>query len=241
LPVACWKLRRRFKYSELGISALRGTWEWKLVPRVIERIVKVFSALLACAWLASFSVGGAQGEPLAFAGFHRDMDLAALLDRYPQSAHEVSPGAGVRRRTSQDDLKGWIREFFRTRSSSGTYVLRMTPGESHDHLYYVQAEVREGITERLWLLLEMPLDLVNPRQPARGNEARYPACNDLLSPLTAKFGKPEALAPRWEEALQSFDYVWTHSPEVMKLQCGRYSGRESVFAIGVTLEQTAPR
>jgi hypothetical protein len=236
------KMRRDSCRVELAPTTLRLTAkEWKLVPYVIERIVRVFLALLACAWLAGFSAGGAQGEPLAFAGFHRDMDLATLLDRYPRSAHEVSPGPGVRRRTSQDDLKGWIREFFRTRGSSGTYVLRLTPGESHDHLYYVQAEVRENIAERLWLLLEMPLDLVNPRQPAGGNEARYPACNDVLSPLTAKYGKPEALAPRWEESLESFDYVWTHSPEVMKLQCGRYSGRKPVFAIGVTLEQTAPR
>jgi hypothetical protein len=211
------------------------------VPSVIERIVKVFPALLACLCLARFTVGGAQGEPPAFAGFQRAMNLAALLDRYPQSAHEVSPGAGVRRGTSQDDLKGWIREFFRTPGSSGTYVLRMTPGESHDHLYYVQAEVRDGITERLWLLLEMPLDVANPRQRARGNEARYPACNDVLGPLTAKYGKPEVLASRWEEELESFDYVWTRSPEVMKLQCGRYSGRKPVFAIGVTLELTAPR
>jgi hypothetical protein len=120
-------------------------------------------------------------------------------------------------------------------------VLRLTTGESHDHLYYVQAEVRAGVTERLWLLLELPLDLVKPRQPARGNEARYPACNSVLSPLTVKYGKPESLAPRWEEALESFDYVWTNSPEVMKLQCGRYRGRRAVFAIGVTLEQTAPR
>ena len=44
------------------------------------------------------------------------MDLATLLDRYPQSSHEVSPGAGVRRHTSQDDLKEWIREFFHTRT-----------------------------------------------------------------------------------------------------------------------------
>jgi hypothetical protein len=65
--------------------------------------------------------------------------------------------------------------------------------------------------------------------------------NDILSPLTAKYGKPEALAPRWEEALESFDYVWTQSPEVMKLQCGRYSGRKLVFGIGLSLLQSAPR
>jgi hypothetical protein len=203
--------------------------------------VRYFLPLAALAWLAGFAAHAAQGEPFAFAGFRRDMDLAALLDRYPQSSHEVSPGAGVRRRTSRDDLKEWIREFFRNRGASGTYVLRLTPRESHDHLYYVQAEVRQGVTERLWLLLETPLDLVKPRQPATGNEARYPACNDVLGSLTAKYGKPEALASRREEALESFDYVWTRSPEAMKLQCGRYEGRKSVFAIGVTLEQTASR
>jgi hypothetical protein len=203
--------------------------------------VRVLPGSVALALLVGFAVGDAQSEPFAFAGFHRDMGLGVLIDRYPLSSHEVSPGTGVRRRTSQDDLKDWIREFFRTRGSSGTYMLRLTPGESHDHLYYVQADVREGITERLWLLLEMPLDLVRPRQPARSNEARYPACNDVLNPLAAKYGKPEAVAPRWEEALEYFDYVWTRLPEVMKVQCGRYQGRRAVFAIGVTLEKTASR
>jgi hypothetical protein len=129
-------------------------------------------------------------------------------------------------------------EFFRTRGSSGTYVLRLTQEESHDHLYYVQAEVRGGVTERLWLLLEMPVELMKGREPARGNEARYPACDDVLSRLTMTYGKPAARAPRWEEALQSFDHVWTSSPETMTLQCGRYQGRKTVFAIGVTLEKT---
>ena len=203
--------------------------------------MRVSLTLLAWACLAGTTVEGFQGEPFTFAGFHRDMDLATLLDRYPQSSHDVSPGAGVRRCTSQDDLKEWIREFFRTRGSSGTYTLRLTPGESHAHLYYVQAELREGVTERLWLLLEMPADLVKRRRPVIGIEARYPPCNDVLSPLTAKYGKPQALAPRWEEALETFDYLWSRSPEVMKLQCGRYDGRKSTFAIGVTFEQAAPR
>jgi hypothetical protein len=192
------------------------------------------------AFFASVPLGVAQREPFAFAGFHRDMDLSTLLDRYPQSSHDVSPGAGVRWRTSQDDLKEWIREFFRNRGASGTYTLRLAPGESYDHLYYVQAEVRDGITERLWLLLEAPVDPVKRRQPAIGNEARYPPCSDVLTPLTAKYGKPQALAPRWEEALETFDYLWFRSPEVMKLQCGRYDGRKSVFAIGVTFEAALP-
>jgi hypothetical protein len=197
-------------------------------------------AAIASAWLTGLVVGSAQAEPFSFAGFHRDMDLATLVDRYPRSQHEVSPGADVRARRSQDDHKEWIREFFHTRGS-GTYVLRLTPDESLAHVYYIQANVREGVTERLWLLLEIPLDMVRPRQPRRSNETRYPACNDVLKPLAAKYGKPDALAPRWEDALQSFDYVWTRSRDAMKLECGRYRGRKSVFAIGVTFEQAAAR
>lgn len=30
-------------------------------------------------------------------------------------------------------------------------------------------------------------------------------------------------------------------PEMMKLECGRYDGRKTIFAIGVTFEQTPPR
>jgi hypothetical protein len=161
-------------------------------------------AVVTSVWLTGLIVGSAQAEPFTFAGFHRNMDLAALVDRYPRSQHELSPGADVRPRRSQDDLKEWIRKFFRTRGS-GTYVLRLTPDESHDHVYYIQANVRQGVTERLWLLLEKPLDMIGHRQPTRSKEERYPACNDVLKPLTAKYGKPDALAPRWEEALQSFD------------------------------------
>jgi hypothetical protein len=191
--------------------------------------------------VASSAVNAAVGQPVAFAGFHRDMDLAVLLDRYPRSSHEVTPNAGVRRRTSQDDLKDWMLEFFRSRAASGTYVLRLTPGESHDHLFYVQADVREGITERLWLLLEMPLDLVKPSQSTKGNETRYPSCDAVLRPLVVNYGEPEVLAPRLEEALESLDYVWTDPPEAMTLQCGRYKGQKATFAIGVTLEKTASR
>jgi hypothetical protein len=203
--------------------------------------VRVVLVCIVLAWLAAFVEGTAPGDPFAFAGFHRDMDLAVLLEQYPQSSHEVTPGAGVRRRTSQDDLKGWIREFFRSQTASGTYVLRLSPGESHDHVYYVQAEVRAGITERLWLLLVLPLELINPRASKGGNEARYPTCNDVLRPLTMKYGKPAAPTARWEEALESFDYVWTSSPEQMTVQCGRYRGRKAVFAIDVTLLKTASR
>ena len=195
---------------------------------------------IALVWLTGLVVGSAQAEPLTFAGFDRTMDLATLLDRYPRSQHELSPGAGVRKSSSQDDPKEWIREFFHARGS-GTYVLRLTPEESFDHLYYVQANVREGVTERLWLLLELPLDMIRPRAPGRSNEARYPACSGVLGPLTAKYGKPDVLAPRREEALQSFDYVWTRLHETMKLECGRYRGRKAVFAIGVTFEQAAAR
>jgi hypothetical protein len=198
-------------------------------------------ALIASVWLTGLVVGSARSEPLTFAGFHRDMGLAVLVDQYKRSSHDINPSNDARTRGSQDNLKEWIRDFFRTRGS-GTYVVRLTPDESFDHVYYIQANIREGITERLWLLLEKPSDMATHRKRAGGNETRYPACNKLLKPLTARYGKPDARAPRWEEALLSFDYVWMRLPDdAMKLECGRYRGRKSVFAIGVTFEQPAVR
>ena len=201
-------------------------------------IVRAGLALIASVWLTGLVVGGARAEPFTYVGFHRDMDLAALADRYPRSSHDINPSNDARTRGSQDNPKEWIRDIFRTRGS-GTYVVRLTLEESHGHVYYVQAEVRQGATERLWLLLEKPIDVARHRTPATSNETRYPACNKLLKPLTARYGKPDAIAPRWEEALQSLDYVWTRLPETMKLECGRYRGRRSVFAIGVTFERAA--
>src|SRR6185437_12393224 len=110
-------------------------------------------AVIASVWLSGLVVGSARAEPLAFAGFNRTMDLATLLDRYPRSRHELSPGADVRKAGSQENPREWIRDFFHARGS-GTYVLRLTSKESFDHVFYIQANVREGVTERLWLLLE---------------------------------------------------------------------------------------
>ena len=49
-----------------------------------------------------------------------------------------------------------------------------------------RSEVREGVTERLWLLFEMPVDRVKPGQPSRVKESRYPDCIEVMSPLMAK-------------------------------------------------------
>jgi len=67
----------------------------------------------------------------------------------------------------------------------------------------------------------------------------FPTIQRNRAESRATTGKPDAIAPRWEEALQSLDYVWTRLPETMKLECGRYRGRRSVFAIGVTFERAA--
>lgn len=196
------------------------------------------AAVIILVWLAGLVAGNAQAEPLAFAGFDRNLDLAVWIDRYPQSSREFTPGADVR--GPQDNPGEWTVEFLRARRP-GRYALRVLPAEARDHVYYVQADLRDGAMERLWLLLEKPLIRADRRHPTRSNEARYPACNDVLKPLTARYGKPEALSPRWEEALQSFDYIWTQAPETMKLECGRYDSRKTIFAIGVTFEQTPPR
>jgi len=192
--------------------------------------------MIAAVCLAGSAIDSAHAEPFTFAGFQRDMDLAALIDRYPQASHELTPDADVRHMTSQEDHKEWIREAFRARGS-GVYLVRLTPDESHDHLYWVQAWVRKGTTERLWLSFEKPLEMVMHLRPAGRNEARHPGCNDILKRLAAKYGKPDALAPRWEDALEYFDHVWTSPTDQMTLECGRYFRRKSVFATKISFEK----
>ena len=164
------------------------------------------------------------------------MDLATLFDRYPRSSHEFYPRGDTRPVTSQEDQRLWIRESLRT--GSGTYIVRVAPLEMHDHLYYVQTEVRAGATDRLWLLFEDPADSATRKAALLGMESRYPPCNEVLVPLTAKYGKPVSPQSTFEEALESFNYVWTDGGEKMTLQCGRYEGRRVRFAIGLTFEQS---
>jgi hypothetical protein len=207
---------------------------------MVESAVSAGATVIALVWLAGLVAGTAHAEPFTFAGFNRNMDIAVLIDRYPRSSREFTPGTEAPGRGAEDNPREWARELLRAQRT-GRYALRLTPEESPDHVYYVQADMREGSLERLWLLLERPLVRADRRHPTRSNEARYPVCNDVLKPLTMRYGKPDALAPRWEEALESFDYVWTQAPEAMKLECGRYDGRKTEFAIGVTFEQTPPR
>jgi hypothetical protein len=189
-------------------------------------------------WLAALATGAVQPGPFAFAGFRRTMDLAPLLEQYPLSAHELTPGAGVRHLTSQDDEKAWMREFFHSRGS-GTYVLRVAQTESHDHVYYVQAWIHDGATERVWVSFELPIDWVNGGTSTRGNEARFPSCHDVLDKLVVTYGRPITLPPRSEEALESLSYQWAQGSEMMTLECGRYRGRKAVFAEQVTMETTS--
>jgi hypothetical protein len=188
-------------------------------------------------WLAALaSVVGAQRQPIAFAGFHRAMDLSSLLVRYPRSSHELIPGAGAQERASQDDEKEWMLKVFRNRGASGTYVLWLAPAESHDHLYQVQAWIRDGTTDRLSLLFEIPLEYVKARPSVHTNEARYPPCDNVLRPLSSQYGRPLQKPPLWEEAIETFEYTWTDPPERTTLECGRYRDRKVVFAIRLLFE-----
>lgn len=208
--------------------------------------ISTVKAILAAAFFTAFGCisGYAQDEPFTVAGFWRDMDLGTLVDRYPNASHVITPAVGGLRQGSDEDPKDWIRAFIRNRGT-GTYVLRLAPGEVHDHLYYVQAEVQAGLARRLWLLFEAPAapvapDPNSPEQNMRDMESRYPPCDALLDPLVTRYGKPDGPSSRWEEALESLDYVWTRPGDVMKLECGRYFERKTVFAIAVTLEWPIP-
>src|SRR3981189_2098633 len=98
------------------------------------------AAVIILVWLAGLVAGSAHAEPLAFAGFDRNMDIAVWIDRYPQSPREFTPRAAARRPRAP-----------------GGYAWGGPADEARDHVYYIQADLRDGAMERLWLLLEKPL------------------------------------------------------------------------------------
>ena len=137
-------------------------------------MVRTGAAVIVVIGLAFTMVAAAEAEPLGFAGFDRAMDIGVWIERYPRASREFTPGADTR----GDNPGEWSTEFLRARNP-GRYALRFPPEEAPDHIHYVQADMRDGTIERLWLLLEKPLIKADPRHPTRSNEARYPACGDV--------------------------------------------------------------
>jgi hypothetical protein len=148
--------------------------------------VLLAAAVLAGPWIAA---GGFE-----FAGFHLGMDLSALRTRYPTSRHELRP----------------------LTADIGTFLLRVSPADLVEDVFYVQAEVAQGRIGRLVLRFEIPQEL-------RATRAG-PSCDAVRRKLMERYGSPNRVGPGWyEEAVFHWPIVWEDAGETLTWDCGEYA------------------
>ncbi|MBI3470263.1 MAG: hypothetical protein HY013_02775 [Candidatus Solibacter usitatus] len=174
--------------------------------------------------------------PLSYEGFSLATGVAALIDKYPGSAHEFWPKPSGEIVRSQDNA-GRLRQL--VKEGSGAYLVRLSAKEAHDHIYLLHADLENGSLERLRISLEMPAHLLTARvrNGLEAFEKRHPPCSQVLDALTGKLGQPAPVETRTEEGLDHQLHSWTRNGEKLSLDCGQYVGRKVTFALDVTLSK----
>jgi hypothetical protein len=99
---------------------------------------------------------------------------------------------------------------------TGAFVLRVSPHDLAEDVFYVQAEVEQGRVRRLVLRFEIPQEL---RAMRRG-----PSCIAIRKKLTERYGSPSRLGPGWyEEAVFHWPIVWEDADATLTWDCGEYA------------------
>jgi hypothetical protein len=144
-----------------------------------------------------------------FAGFHLGIDLNALRASYPMSRHEfwAMPSGRI---FTPDDNPARFRALLT--EDTGTFVLRVSPHDLAEDVFYVQAEVEQGRIRRLVLRFEIPHEL---RATRRG-----PSCDAIRRKLTDRYGWPTRSGPGWYEETV---YHWEDARQAMVWDCGEYA------------------
>jgi hypothetical protein len=148
-----------------------------------------------------------------FAGFHLGTDLSALRARYPTSRHEFWAQPSGRIFTPDDDP---ARFRALLAGDTGTFLLRVSPADLVEDVFYVQAAVASGRIGRLVLSFEIPQEL---RATRRG-----PSCHAVRRKLTERYGSPGRVGPGWyEETVHHWPIVWEDPDATLTWDCGEYA------------------
>ena len=91
------------------------------------------------------------------------------------------------------------------RSAALEALLYLSAEESHDHISTIQ-------------LSDSGIAVTFERRSPRG-EPTYPACENLLSPLTEGYGKPSSVVDAQEERTRNRRFEWKATEELMTLVC----------------------
>jgi hypothetical protein len=148
-----------------------------------------------------------------FASFHLGIDPDTLRSGYPRSSHEfwATPSGVIV--TPRENLPRFRELLGR---ATGSYVLRVSPDDLVEDVFYVQIELDAGRVRKLVLRFEIPHELRKTRQG--------PSCDAMRRKLTDRYGSPARTGPGWyEEAVFHWPIVWEDADTTLTWDCGEYA------------------
>lgn len=182
------------------------------------------TAVLAALLCAAFPAGA-----FDYGGLSLETEAHRLRELFPVSAHEFRQ-RGTGAILLPDDEEGRFEEVVRT--GDGSYVVRLAPEDTRAEVTSLRLSLDQGRTSRMTLGLERDSKGFTPE----AIERRFPGCRAVLDALVARYGQPAGFVSRAEEGLEWRVRSWKGPEGVMRLECGRFPGREAIFAIEVEIE-----
>lgn len=164
-----------------------------------------------------------------YGGLALETEASRLRELFPASEHEFwqrSSGSVL----LPDDEEARFDEV--VRSGDGRYVVRLAPEDTRAEVTSVALTLEQGRTVRMTLGLERDGRGFTPE----AIERRFPGCRGVLDALVARYGQPAGFVSRSDEGLEWRVRSWKGPAGVLRLECGRFPGREAIFAIDVEIE-----
>jgi hypothetical protein len=180
--------------------------------------------------LIALVAGSAQA--FEYAGLDRQVDPMLLRQMFPYSHHEFwerGSGSVVLPDEEPEEFEALLDE------GDGRYVVRLAPDDTRAEVTSVSLTLEVGKVLRMTLGFEREGQGIRPE----AIEKRFPPCRNVLDALIARYGEPVDFATRLEDNLEHRIRTWAGIDGVMRLDCGRFTGRKPIFAMDLEFERAS--
>jgi len=176
-----------------------------------------------------FALVAGTAQAFEYAGLDRQIDPAQLRQMFPYSYHEFwerGSGSVILPDEEPEEFEALLTE------GNGRYVVRLAPDDTRAEVTSVSLTLDGGKVQRLTLGFEREGQGIRPD----AIEKRFPVCRGVLDALVARYGEPSVFYTRLEDSLEHRLRTWIGPEGVMRLDCGRFTGRKPIFAVDLEFE-----
>lgn len=176
-----------------------------------------------------FALVAGTAQAFEYAGLDRQIDPAQLRQMFPYSHHEFwerGSGSVILPDEEPEEFEALLTE------GNGRYVVRLAPDDTRAEVTSVSLTLDGGKVQRLTLGFEREGQGIRPD----AIEKRFPMCRGVLDALVARYGEPSVFYTRLEDSLEHRLRTWIGPEGVMRLDCGRFTGRKPIFAVDLEFE-----